>query len=122
MTAVRRGIDLLFDIGGSLAWALAAFIIASRLFSPAVGGLAGLAVFFSALAIGLGAYLHEGRMGKLAIGVCPECGRGVTFEHNHRRWEAPRTRWLPPLTSWECSACGYAHTESWVCPTCPAKD
>lgn len=122
MTIVRRGLDLLVDLAGSAAWALAAFIIASRLFSPTVGGLFGLGVFFSALALGLGAYLTEGRMGMLSQGLCPRCQRGVTFEHKHRRWEATRSEWLPPLASWECGACAYAHTEAWACPTCPTRE
>ncbi|HLF79113.1 MAG TPA: hypothetical protein VJB57_16655 [Dehalococcoidia bacterium] len=120
MTAVRRGLDLLVDLVGVAAWGFAAFVIGSRFISPTAGGLLGLGLALSALAWALGTHLQESRMSRLSAGLCPRCRDKITTEHRHRRWEPSRSEWLQPVTSWECRACGYAHNESWACPTCPA--
>jgi len=44
----------------------------------------------------------------------------VRGEHQHRRLGAGGA-WLPPLTSWQCGACGFAHSEAWPCAGCPTE-
>jgi hypothetical protein len=122
MTAVRRGLDLLLDMVGVAAWGFAAFVIGSRLLSPTAGGLLGLSLALSALAWAVGTHLQEARMSRLVAGVCPACRGKIASEHRHRRWEPARGEWAQPLNSWQCSACGYNHSETWPCPTCPAGD
>src|SRR4051794_15089622 len=122
LLGARGGFDLVLDLIGAAAWGLAAFALGARFVSTPVGGLFGLGIFFSIAAMGLGSHLQEARMKSLAAGACPRCKAHIASEHRHRRWDTPRERWLAPVTTWECNDCGYGHTESWPCPTCPAKD
>ena len=122
MTPVRRGFDLLLDLVGVAAWGFAAFVIGSRFISPAAGSLLAVGLGFAALAMALNTHLQEGRMHTLAAGLCPRCKGHVVPEHRHRRWEPARSEWLTPVTSWQCRACAYSHTEAWACPTCPVAD
>lgn len=120
--AVRRGIDVLVDLLGSAAWALAVFVLGARLISAPAGALLGLATFITIGGFALQTYLQEARARALAAGACPRCKAPITSAHRHRRWDAERAAWLAPVTSWECAACGYGHDESWSCPACPAAD
>src|SRR6478672_12370867 len=43
--AVRTGLDIVVDLLGSAAWALAMFVLGARLISTPAGGLLGLATF-----------------------------------------------------------------------------
>src|SRR4051794_30611723 len=122
LLGARGGFDLALDTIGAAAWGLAAFAIGARFVSAPVGGLVGLGVFFSIAAMGLGSHLQESRARSLARGDCPRCKAAIASEHRHRRWEVAREHWLAPMTSWECAACGYGHTESFACPSCPAAD
>jgi hypothetical protein len=61
-------------------------------------------------------------MRALAAGLCPRCRAGIDSEHRHRRWEAERERWLAPVTTWDCAACGYGHSEAMLCPACPTAE
>jgi hypothetical protein len=122
LLGARGGFDLALDLIGAAAWGLAAFALGARFVSTPLGGLVGLGVFFSIAAMGLGSHLQEVRMRSLAAGACPRCKAVIASEHRHRRWETARAHWLPPVTSWECAACGYGHTESWACPACPSSD
>jgi hypothetical protein len=115
----RTGFDLALDLIGAMAWGLAAFALGARFVSPPVGALVGLGVLFTIAGMGLSTHLQEARMRSLSAGACPRCRSAVASEHRHRRWDPGRSTWLPPLTSWECSACGYGHNESWACPACP---
>jgi hypothetical protein len=121
MTGVFKGLDLVIDIACAAAWGFGGYVVASRLISDQAAGLLGLGVFLSVLAYTLGTHLHELQMRRLVAGVCPRCRKTISVEHRHRRWEPARSDWLPPMTSWQCAACGYGHSESWPCPTCPAE-
>ena len=120
--AMRRGLDIFVDLLGSAAWALAVFVLGARLISTPAGGLLGLATFISIAAFSLQTYVVEGRTRALAASVCPNCKAPVSSEHRHRRWDAERRAWLAPVTSWECASCGFGHSESWMCPSCPTAD
>jgi hypothetical protein len=120
VTALRRGFDLLVDLAGVAAWGFAAFVIGSRLISPAAGGLLALGLGLSALAWAAGTHLQELRMSRLVAGICPSCRGKVAAEHRHRRWDAALEQWTQPFNGWECRACGYSHSEPWPCPTCPS--
>jgi hypothetical protein len=113
------GLGLFLDLGGPAAWGLAAFFAASRLLSPTAGALLALGVFLSALAVMLGARLQESTARRLAQSVCPRCRGAIGLEHQHRRWDASRSAWLPPLTTWQCRACDFVQDESLACPACP---
>ena len=119
MTTVRRGLDLLIDLVGVAAWGFAAYVIGSRVLSPAAGGVLGLALALSALAWALNTHLQDSRMSRLSAGLCPRCSAKVASEHRHRRWEPSQGEWLQPVTSWVCNSCGYGHSEPWACPGCP---
>jgi hypothetical protein len=118
----RSGFDLALDIIGAMAWGLAAFALGARVVSPPVGALVGLGVMSTIAAMGLRTHLEGARMRNLGAGACPRCHAAIASEHRHRRWDPERSTWLPPLTAWECSACGYGHNESWACSTCPAAE
>jgi hypothetical protein len=120
--AVRTGLDIFVDLLGSAAWALAVFVLGTRLISTPAGGLLGLATFISIAAFSLQTYVVQGRTRALAAGVCPGCKAPIGSDHRHRRWDSERSAWLAPVTSWECAACGYGHNESWMCPACPTAD
>jgi hypothetical protein len=120
--AVRRGIDAVVDLLGAAAWSLAVFVLGARLLSTSAGALLALATFITIAAFSLQTYLQEARARALAAGVCPRCKAPVESEHRHRRWDAGRAAWLAPVTSWECAACGYDHSESWECAACPAAE
>ena len=120
--AVRTGLDIIVDLLGSAAWALAFFVIGARLISTPAGALLALATFITIAGFSLQTYVQEARARALAAGVCPRCRAPVTGEHRHRRWDAERSGWLAPVTSWECTACGYGHNESWMCPACPTAE
>jgi hypothetical protein len=81
-----------------------------------------LATFITIAAFSLQTYLQEARARALAASVCPRCKALVESEHRHRRWDAGRAGWLAPVTSWECAACGYGHSETWACATCPVAE
>lgn len=110
---------MMFDIMGSAAWGLAAFFIASSLISTPAGGLLGIGIFFSALAYMLSARLQESRAKSLLTDACPRCHAATRREHEHRRWDTERERWLAPLTTWDCRGCGYGHSEPVPCEKCP---
>src|SRR5205823_1483464 len=97
--AVRTGLDIVVDLLGSAAWALAVFVIGARLISMPAGGLLGLATFISIAAFSLQTYVQEARARALTAGVCPRCKASVSSEHRHRRWDAERDAWLAPVTS-----------------------
>ena len=120
--AVRTGLDIVVDLLGSAAWALAVFVIGARLVSTPAGALLGLATFITIAAFSAQTYLQEGRARALAASVCPRCKAPVSSEHRHRRWDAERAGWLAPVTSWECASCGYGHNEAWMCPACPTAE
>jgi hypothetical protein len=120
--AVRTGLDIVVDLLGSAAWALAVFVIGSRLISTPAGGLLGLATFITIAAFSLQTYVQEARARALAAGACPRCKATVSMEHRHRRWDSERAGWLAPVTSWECASCGYGHNESLMCPACPTAE
>jgi len=110
---------LFLDVAGAGMWALAAFFITARLVSPAAGGVLGLGIFLSALTMMLTARLQESRARALLAGACPRCKATVKQAHAHRRWDVQASRWLAPLTTWECAACGYGHEEAAPCSACP---
>jgi len=120
--AVRRGVDMFVDLLGSAAWALAMFVLGARLISTPAGGLLALATFISISAFSLQTYVLESRARALAAGACPRCKASITSDHRHRRWDAERSAWLQPVTTWECGTCGYGHNESWLCPQCPTTE
>jgi hypothetical protein len=122
MTRVFKGFDFLIDVASAAAWGFGGYVLGTRFISDQAGGLLGLAVFLSVLTVMLGTNLQEQRMARLIAGVCPSCRQGVTAEHRHRRWDAAKSDWQEPSTSWECSRCGYSHYEAWACPGCPAAD
>ena len=122
MTAVWRGLDLALALLGAAAWGLAAFVIGSRLVSPAAGGLLAVGLFLSGLALVLGSHLQDTRLQRLAAGQCPRCRRGIASDHRHRRWDVEHREWLAPSLAWECASCGFSHSETWACPTCPSAD
>ena len=118
MTGAARGFDLAVGVVAAFAWGFAAWVFGSQLISPTAGGLLGLALFFSSLAMALSGHLQDVRMNRLLAGVCPRCRGLVQTEHTHRRWDNIGGRWLPAMTSWDCDACGFNHAEAWVCPAC----
>ena len=115
-----QGADLAVSLLGAVAWAFTAFVLASRLFSPAAGALVAVAVIVSLLSMLLKGHLQDQQLQCLLAGECPRCRRPVASEHRHRRWDASRQEWLAPATNWQCAACGYDHGEAWPCPACPA--
>jgi hypothetical protein len=122
--ALRFGagaLGLALDVTGAAAWGLAAFFVTTSLISTAAGGLLGLGIFFSALAYMLSARLQESRARSLLADACPRCEAPMRREHEHRRWDTEGERWLAPLTTWECAACGYGHAEPVPCERCPAE-
>jgi hypothetical protein len=120
MTLLRGGFDLLIALIGVAAWSFAAFVFGSRFLSPTAGGLLAVALFISTLAMVVGGHLQDSRLQRLAAGVCPGCRQPLASEHRHRRWDADQAQWTTPATIWECSRCGFSHSESWACPACPA--
>ena len=122
MTTAGKGLGILIDVASAAAWGFGGYLLGSRLTSDQVGGLLGLAVFLSLLALSLGTALQELRMERLVSGICPRCRASVAYEHRHRRWDPARSGWLPPMTSWECRQCNFAQSEAWACPSCPAAD
>ncbi len=118
MTSVRTGLDLFVSVLGAVFWAAAAFALGARLLSPAAGGVLALGLLLSLLVMLLSGHLWEARLHRLTAGVCPSCRSKVRAEHQHRRLEGGGG-WLSPLTSWECNACGFSHSEAWPCPGCP---
>jgi len=122
MGAIRSGVGALglaLDVTGAAAWGLAAFFVTNSLISTAAGGLLGLGIFFSALTYMLSGRLQESRARSLVVGACPRCKSLLRREHEHRRWDTERERWLAPLTSWDCAGCGYGHAEPVPCEKCP---
>ena len=122
MGALRSSVGALglaFDVSGAAAWGLAGFFLISALLSTTAGGLIGIAVFVSMLTYTLGARLQETRARALQVGACPRCQASLRREHEHRRWDTERDRWLAPLTTWECAACDYGHSEPVPCDHCP---
>ncbi len=119
MTTTRSAIDSILALVASLAWCFAIFAFGARWVSPLAGGLLALAMLLSASATVLSMHLRDRRLLALSRGACPHCGRAVTAEHRHRRWEPSRATWEQPATNWDCPACRYSHSESWPCPTCP---
>ena len=119
MRSVGASLGLFLDIAGAGMWALAAFLITARFVSPAAGGVLGLGIFLSALTIMLTARLQESRARALLSGACPRCKATLKQAHAHRRWDVQALRWLAPLTTWECGACGYGHEEPAPCGSCP---
>jgi len=122
MGALRFGagaLGLTLDMVSAVAWGLAAFFVANSLFSTTVGGLLGIAIFFSAFAFMLSMRLQESRAKALLADACPRCQAPLRREHEHRRWETERGAWLAPLTTWECAGCGYGHSEPVPCERCP---
>jgi hypothetical protein len=120
--AIRSGVSalgVLLDVTGAGAWALAAFFITNHLVSTAAGGLLGIGIFVSALTYLLSGRLQESRAKSLIEGACPRCKAWLHQDHEHRRWDTERERWLAPLTSWECAECGYGHAEPVPCGKCP---
>jgi hypothetical protein len=113
------GLGLIVDVAGPAAWGLAAYVVGSRLLSPGAATLIALGVFFSALALMLGARMQEARARQLARSVCPRCRRDLEIEHEHRRWDGSRSSWLPPLTTWHCRGCDFIQDEPAACPACP---
>lgn len=122
MTFVVRGLDFVLALIGAAAWSLAAFFLASRLVSPAAGGLLAIGLFLSGLAYAIGGQLQDERSRSLAAGSCPRCKHNVTSEHRHRYWEPERGAWSAPTLAWECAWCGFSHGETWACASCPAAD
>ena len=122
MSVVGRGLDLFLALIGVAAWGLTAFFVGSRLVSPAAGGLLGLGLGLSCLALVVSSYLQDARLQRLSAGLCPRCRQPIASEHRHRRWEQSRAAWLAPTLAWECDACGYRHDETWACPNCPPAD
>jgi hypothetical protein len=120
VTGARSAVDSALALIASLAWSFAVFAFGARWLSPIAGGLLGLAVLSSAAVTVLGMHLRDRRLVSLSRGVCPRCGSSVLFEHRHRHWEPAPAAWLPPATNWDCNACGFTHSESWPCPSCPA--
>jgi hypothetical protein len=114
-----QGLDLPLALLGVLAWAFAAFVIASRLISHPAGILLGVACLLSSGAYVLGSQLREQRLARLLAGECPRCRAPLAPEHRHRRWEPARAEWLDPATTWACAACGFGQDEAWACPACP---
>ncbi|MPZ51090.1 MAG: hypothetical protein GEU75_17630 [Dehalococcoidia bacterium] len=122
MTRVSKSFGLVVDLATAAAWGFGGYVLASRLLSEQIGGVLGLAIFLSVLALSLDSHLQEVRMERLMAGACPKCRSTVRYEHKHRRWDPARNNWLPASTSWECPKCGFGHGEAWVCPTCPEPD
>ena len=120
MTVMRRGVGLIVDVASACMWALAAFFVGARLFSPAIGLALALAVFVSAMTMVLGSRQEEAQARELEAGACPHCHKTLSVEHEHRRWDAGFQKWLPPLTTWSCKACGFEHDEPVSCPSCPS--
>ena len=119
MKSFGAGMSLFLDIAGAGMWALAAFFIVARFVSPAAGGVLGLGIFLSALTFLLTSSLQEARARVLLEGACPRCKAALRQAHVHRRWDVAASRWLAPLTTWECDACGYGHEEPAPCGACP---
>src|SRR4051812_27941237 len=71
--AVRTGLDIVVDLLGSAAWALAVFVLGARLLSTPAGALLGLATFITIAAFSIQTYVQEARARALAAGVCPRC-------------------------------------------------
>ncbi len=103
------------------AWGFAAFVIGSRLLSSEAGGILGLAVAFSGIALVLSSNLQERRLETLLSGECPRCHGPIELEHDHRHWDPTARRWLDPATSWDCRNCEFSHSESWDCPSCTQR-
>lgn len=114
-----RTLDLVMSLSGTVAWGFATFVIVTRLLSTTAGVALGVGVAMSGLATVLATHLQETRMQRLLAGSCPRCGSAVHSEHRHRRWDPSVSRWLPPDTTWRCTACGYDHGEPWECAACP---
>jgi hypothetical protein len=112
-------LGLFLDVAGAAAWGLAAFFLAGNLISTAAGGLLGLGIFLSALTFTFNGRMQESRAKALLEDACPRCKMGLRREHEHRRWDTERERWLAPLTTWECASCGYGHSEPVPCARCP---
>jgi hypothetical protein len=117
-----KGLGIVIDVASAAAWGFGGYVLGSRFISDQAGGVLGLAVFLSLLALSLGTALQELRMERLVAGTCPRCRASVAYEHRHRRWEGSRNAWLAPMTSWECRDCGFSHNEAWACPACPVAD
>jgi len=120
VSGVRDGLDFAFALLGAVAWALAAFFLGSRLVSTAAAGVVALGLLVSLLVMLVNGRVQESRLGRLVAGRCPACRGEVRGEHEHRRLGAGGA-WLPPLTSWQCGACGFAHSEAWPCAGCPTE-
>jgi hypothetical protein len=118
-SSLQRGLDVFISLAGAAAWGLVGLFLGSRFVSDAAGGVLALALVTSFGAVMLGNYLQEARLDRLAAGDCPRCRAKVRSDHRHRRWDASRSEWLPPVTSWDCAGCGYNHSETWPCPSCP---
>ena len=120
MRTLGHGVDIALALLGAVAWSFAVFVLGSRFLSPTAGGLLAVAMLVSALAIGASSFYTEARAARLAAGLCPRCGSRVASEHRHRRWDATRSVWDTPVLAWECG-CGFNHSETWACPSCPPK-
>ena len=120
MTAVRRSLDFVIDLLTACLWALAAFFVGARLFSPAVGLLLALGVFITAMTYVVGTRSQERKARFIAAGACPRCHQPLTSEHEHRRWDGSHQQWLAPLTTWKCEACGFEQEAPLACQACPA--
>ena len=118
MTQLSRGLDLLLWGLGAAAWGLAVFALTSRFLSDSVGALLGLAVAISGIAYVLSSHLRDTRLESLTGGRCPSCKASIHIEHRHRAWDTGTKSWAAPSTSWECTRCGFNHSENWACPQC----
>ncbi len=119
MNSIKSGFGLLVDVASVAAWGLTAFLITANLASTTAAGLLALAVSLSALAYMLSTRLQEARARDLMRGACPRCQTPLRRDHAHRRWDREGSRWLAPLTTWECFECGYGHEEPAPCDICP---
>jgi hypothetical protein len=119
MTRVLKGVDFAIDMAAAVACGLGGYALSARVVSDDAAVLFGLGVFLSVMAWALGTHLQEARLGRLATGICPRCGARVTSEHRHRRWDSGRDEWLPPVSTWQCSGCGFSHDEAFACRDCP---
>ena len=112
-------LSLAIDIAGAAAWGLAAFFIAASLVSTLAGGIGAIAVFLSVLSYTLTSRMQEARALSLREDLCPRCNTSTRREHEHRRGDVERETWLSPLTTWQCGACSFEHSEAAPCDHCP---
>jgi len=96
------------------AWFLVGFRLMQRYGADEAAAAAGLIVAL-AVTTALWRWAREDRRRHaLRAARCPHCAATLHAEHEHARAGAPDSG----LQLWECSSCGYRHSEALTCQRC----